>query len=936
MAAELGHLARAAAAILCLLISHVAAADSRAQARVSGGAITCISTERDALLSFKAGLLDPADRLSSWYGQDCCRWEGVRCSNTTGHVIKLDLRNTYMYQETYDVDWSKSLSLSRAEMSSSLAALRHLRYLDLSGNDFNGTSIPVSVGSLENLRYLNLSSSDFGGRIPSQLGNLSKLQYLDLSGNYLYVGSSLHAVDLAWLERLQSLSHLDISDVDLSAVHDWVYMVNMLSSLRVLRLANCGLNNTAVSASTSQSNLTHLQVLHLSFNVFITSLEQSWFWDITSLKELYLESSYQHGYIPEELGNMTSLKVIDFAHNNLVGLIPTNLQNLCSLEVLLFGGTNINASIGEFMDRLPSVLYADDNMITGNVPMGVGALGNLTVLSLSGNKLDGVLRKEHFSGLLKLEDLQLGGNSLKMDIEPNWVPPFRLKSLDLQSCTVGPRFPDWLRSQTDIVDLVLTNTSLDDVIPDWFWVTFSRAWNLDASGNKLRGSLPANLQQMSAGYIFLGSNNLTGQVPRLPINITHLNLSSNSFSGSLPSMLAPMLEVLLLADNEVTGTIPSSMCRLIGLARLDLSGNKLTGDVIQCWNKPDNVSSVFGANSEDQFGSGMYTLSLSNNNLSGEFPKFLQSASRLRFLDLSYNRFFGTLPEWLPEKMPDLQILRVRSNLFSGHIPKNLTRLESLHYLDIARNNISGTIPWSLSNLSVMRGMYQNKSDYMLEESIAVIMKDQTREYTFEIFHLLVNFDLSCNSLTGQIPEEISLLIGLNNLNLSSNQLTGKIPNQIGDLKQLESLDLSYNKLSGEIPSSLSALTSLSHLNLSYNRLSGAIPSGQQLEVLDNLNYTYIGNPGLCGYPLSKNCSTSTTDAEQSGGHEDTDHISYLYLGMSIGFVVGLWVVFCTMLLRRTWAIAYFQVIDKLYDETYVRVAISWARLMKRTHDDTA
>jgi hypothetical protein len=103
----------------------------------------------------------------------------------------------------------------------------------------------------------------------------------------------------------------------------------------------------------------------------------------------------------------------------------------------------------------------------------------------------------------------------------------------------------------------------------------------------------------------------------------------------------------------------------------------------------------------------------------------------------------------------------------------------------------------------------------------------------------------------------------------------------------------------------------------------------------DNLNYTYIGNPGLCGYPLSKNCSTSTTDAEQSV-HEVADHIAYLYLGMSIGFGVGLWTVFGTMLLRRTWASAYFQIIDELYDEIYVRVAIAWARLTRETRDDTA
>ena len=948
MVVELGHLARAAAAILCLLIFQVAPSDSLAKARVSGGTGTCISMERDALLSFKADLLDPTGHLSSWHGEDCCQWEGVQCSSRTGHVIKLNLRNTYENGYKYN-----SLKLSRDEMSSSLAALQQLRYLDLSWNDFNGASIPVFMGSLENLRYLNLSMSDFSGRIPSQLGNLSNF---------------LQAVDLAWLSHLSLLTYLDLSYVDLSDVRDWVHVVNLLP-LKVLYLQSCGLSLTNTVPASSKSNLTHLQVLDLSYNWFNTSLEQNWFfWDMTILKELHLSYCEWHGPIPEKLGNMTALQVIDFSGNGLVGLIPSNLENLCNLEVLNLDYNNINASIGEFMDRFPrcswskiqvlsmyntnlagklpiwignmtslSVISASQNMITGTVPMGVGALGNLTVLDLSDNKLDGVLMTEHFSSLLKLQYLDLGGNSLKIEIEENWVPPFRLKYIGLQSCIVGPHFPEWLRWQTNVYSLCLRNANLDDVIPEWFWVTFFRTKFLDASGNKLRGSLPANLQHMSVRMLYLGSNMLIGQIPGLPVNISYLNLSSNSFSGSLPSKLkAPLLEQLLLANNQITGTIPSSICQLTELRRLELSGNNLTGDVMQCWMESDSNSSVSNTNSAGQFGSVMVSLDLSNNDLSGEFPKFLQSAKNLVFLDLSFNRLFGILPKWLLEKMPLLQILRVRSNMFSGRIPKNLTCLESLVYLDLARNNISGSIPWSLSNLKAMRVVSQKDAKYDLEESITVTTKDQTRDYTYGIYMQLVNLDLSCNSLTGQIPEEIRLLIGLTNLNLSSNQLIGKIPDQIENLKQLESLDLSYNELSGGIPSSLSDLTSLSHLNLSYNNLSGVIPSGQQLQVLDNLNFTYIGNPGLCGYPLSKNCSTSTTDAKQSADHEDADHISYLYLGMGIGFVIGLWVVFCAMLLRRTWAIAYFQIIDKLYDKVYVRVAIAWARLMKKNNDDAA
>ncbi|KAJ1692156.1 hypothetical protein LUZ63_008854 [Rhynchospora breviuscula] len=146
-------------------------------------AIGCFKVERDALITFKAGLKDPGHLLSSWHGPNCCNWTGVICDNITEHVVTLNLRNLY---DPYDCDDQDSCSdwdsheLS-GEISPALLSLRHLTHLDISGHDFSNSTIPKFIGSFQNLVYLNLSLSWFGGVIPHELGNLSRLQILDLS-----------------------------------------------------------------------------------------------------------------------------------------------------------------------------------------------------------------------------------------------------------------------------------------------------------------------------------------------------------------------------------------------------------------------------------------------------------------------------------------------------------------------------------------------------------------------------------------------------------------------------------------------------------------------------------------------------------------------------------------------------------------------------------
>ncbi|KAM0881833.1 hypothetical protein ACQ4PT_032692 [Festuca glaucescens] len=268
----------------------------------------CIADERIALLVFRAGLSDPSNLLSSWNGGDCCRWKGVRCSNRTGHVIKLDLHGP---------DCSNNLGsklVLGGIISSSLVDLHHLQYLNLSCNDFGGAQIPEFFGSLRHLKHLDLSLSYFSGMILPQLGNLSNLRYFILdsidSSNYIY------STDITWLSRLSSLEHLDMSGMNLGAIQNWVPLLNMLPSLKSLRLFRCQLNSNPDSIL--HLNLTSIETLDISGNQFRKPITPNWFWELTSLRHLDISDNEFSGPFPDEIGNMTSMVKIDLSSNNLL------------------------------------------------------------------------------------------------------------------------------------------------------------------------------------------------------------------------------------------------------------------------------------------------------------------------------------------------------------------------------------------------------------------------------------------------------------------------------------------------------------------------------------------------------------------------------------------------------------------------------------------
>ena len=515
-------------------------------------------------------------------------------------------------------------------------------------------------------------------------------------------------------------------------------------------------------------------------------------------------------------------------NNNLTGEIPRELGNLINLTHLSFFHNKLTGEIPRELGNLTNLteLNLKDNKLTGEIPRELGNLTNLTVLDLENNKSAGEIPRE-LGNLTKLTRLDLERNELTGEIPRELGNLTKLTSLYVNSNNLSGTIPTELGTLPSLSRLSLQENSLSGTIPTELG-TLPSLSRLSLQENSLSGTIPTELGNLTKlTNLHVNSNNLSGTIPtelgNLP-RLTRLFLQENSLSGTIPvelfiddtQMLRNKFIQLDLSDNQLSGTIPTELVETRPLKELALSRNQLTGDIPAAfWDK-----------------TGLSRLYLNGNKLT-----------------------WAVIPTQAQlEALGSLQELYLNNNLLEGEIP--VAGLEALTVNDSDPPEPTDTFKelalWGNEGLELSTTMSNGLLKRVDRAVLRTLFNDTNGKNWKRIgqfsgstyYSWLFRVDLFGNERDPAL--DFSKLPGVTvngdgrvaGLQLINNNLEGEITDALQELGGLQVLDLSGNKLlGGTLPEGLMDLSELGTVNIQCTDISTPVNEGFQTWLLEGTHF---------------------------------------------------------------------------------------------------
>ncbi len=245
------------------------------------------------------------------------------------------------------------------------------------------------------------------------------------------------------------------------------------------------------------------------------------------------------GPIPFELGNLADLRLLALGGNDLTGPVPPKLGKLTQLQALQLDGPVIPAAV--HADESPGDSRADAEQ----------SLPGLAIPYRAQAQESGDPDRESADIAASRYDVGLTGP----------IPPgiWNLKDLTLLTLSrnrLTGGIPPGIGNLANLEQFSVQDNQLTGAVPAALW-TLTDLTVLAIAGNQLTGSIPPEIADLGDLEIFwVANNDLSGSIPPEIGSLgelTHLGLHDNSLTGIVPASLGNLTSLAPTGPPAPTG-----------------------------------------------------------------------------------------------------------------------------------------------------------------------------------------------------------------------------------------------------------------------------------------------------------------------------------------------------------------------------------------------
>ncbi|XP_054815991.1 putative disease resistance protein RGA4 [Prosopis cineraria] len=674
-----------------------------------------------------------------------------------------------------------------------IGKLKHLRYLDLSNNNFE--ELPLCITELYNLQTLKLNCCFKLKELPGDISKMVSLKHLELMGcnSLLYMPCGL-----GQLTHMQTLTKFVSDDRMRNSAR--ISELSRLNSLRgkliITSLQAQRGNTTEVESTKLLAEKQYIQELELIWlpeseesereagykdEIILDALQPH-----PKIKRLSLDR-YCGNTLPRWIGNLTWLLKLHIYWGKCFASLP--MENLTSLRELTITNCLSLVSLPESMGNLTSLkkLVIRDCSSLASLPMSLGNLTSLRVLKITKCYALESLSKLIWN-LTSLWKLQIDNNTCLVSLLESVKSPPSLSEIQFIDCSLFASQAEPIRSVSPLKKLEISNCSALTSLPDSIWnLTSLRELKITSCFDL--ALLPESIGNLTSLRVLEIKNcSALASLPESIGNLTSLWELEITYCYALASLPESIGYLTSLRKFEITNcsalaSLPESIVNFTLLPKLEVKNCFALASL------PESIGNL----------SSLQKLEIANSFNLASLPESIGNLSSLRQLEVTNCHALASLPELMNlTSLLKLGIIGCQASLL-----ESIGNLTSLMVLGIECCSNLTSLPESIGNLISLRELriHDCLTLTSLPESIRNLVS-------------LQELEISCCSALASLPNSIGNLTSLQKLGIRNCFALASVPESIGNITSLQKLGIVGSYALDSLPESIGNLASLCMLEI--------------------------------------------------------------------------------------------------------------------------